>query len=251
MTTNVQFVNPEEEKLIEQVIELVTETEPLKKIDMVYNTTCWHCNPNRYITPHPEPPYQPSALGFYDLRPTCTHPLPKKERQIIKSKYLLKSFDLTEKNKIKKSTHVPTPQDIMYSRQRSFMKLFGIDVLNKDELVMFTKIIKAFMVELAYDPTDKEDVILFYSQESGQDIYDVYTARCSPLVKKYAQVFEVNLENYDNVLDFMHQIRTYILEEKDNTDLMKFLKENNPEHVYVDVKIVKALKQLKLNMVSE
>lgn len=248
----------------EPVIQLVTECEPLKIVPLEYNVSCWHCNPDRVITPHPNPPplKMPTTLDFIDYRPTVSKPYDKKPVKRASKGSVLKSFD-RPKNYESKNTKVITPNDALYSRQRIFMQVFQVDILNQQQFVDYHRIMRNFMNELDYTPTDKQDVMLFYYQESSQDLYDVYIARRSPLIKKYARVFEVDLENFDEALEFMQQIRTYIVEKALETDgespiktvtvndLMAFLKKNNPEHVCVDVKIVKMLKQLKLNIANE
>ena len=241
----------------EQVIELVTECEPIKNVPMEYNVSCWHCNPNRVtITPHPNPPHPKliAALGFLDLRPTVLKPYDKKPVKRVPKGSVFKSFD-KPKNYTSQNTKIITPTDVLYSRQRTFMNMFQVDMLNKEQFINYHRIMRSFMNELDYTPTDKQDVMLFYYQESCQDLYDVYMARRSPIIKKYAKTFEVNLENYDDVIDFMNEMRTYIMEQSNENDitlnkLVKFLKEHNPEHVYVDVKIVRALKQLKINLTN-
>lgn len=246
----------------EPVIQLVTECEPLKIVPLEYNVSCWHCNPDRIITPHPNPPpsKMSTALDFLDHRPTVSKQYDKKPVKSAPKGSVLKSFD--KPSKMSKSTKVITPNDALYSRQRTFMQVFQVDILNQQQFVDYHRIMRNFMSELDYTPTDKQDVMLFYYQESSQDLYDVYIARRSPLIKKYAQVFEMDLENFDEALEFMQQIRTYIIEKALETDespiktvtlndLMKFLKENNPEHIYVDVKMVKMLKLMKINITNE
>lgn len=219
----------------EQLIPLQKECPPLVEVDTVYNPMCWHCNPERehtvqHIPPPPSlNPKLASALGYYDLRPRGTH-VPNSNSRLCSE---LKSFKLTNENKIKSQT----PGTLV--RQRSFMKMFGVDVLNKDQLVHFTRIMKAFMLELDYVPTDKADVLLFYSQESCEEIYDVYLARGNKTIYDFMQVFGVNSLNFEQVVDFMQLVRHYILSTTTNTpttsELVAFFKNNDPNDVYLAV----------------
>lgn len=214
---------------------------------MEYNVSCWHCNPKRDITPHPTPP-KSNECEYMDFRPTIFKPFDKKPKKQISKKYILKTFKLTDKNRLVDSTKKKMDGDILYSRQRIFMKMFGIDILNTYERVEFHRIMKNFMRELDYISTDKQDVMLFYTQEACQELYDVYIARNNKMIQKYTEVFNINLENYDDVLDFMQLVKLYIQQiESINTvsitKMLTFLKENNPNDVYLGIK----MKNLKIH----
>ena len=237
------------------LLPLVTECEPNKTVPLEYNSHCWHCNPDYIIYPQPQPQNQLSnGLGFVDLLPSVTKPTlaseyissvikRKQEQRLVFKERQLKSFDLTDKNKIVGTTHTMTSDDILYSRQRMFMITFGIDILNKDQLVNFNKIMKAFMTELDYTPTDKQDVVLFYTQESSQDLYDVYLARRNKYIKKFAQVFKVNLGHYDEAIEFMQLIKCYMTttDEYNNinstSNVLRFFREQDADNVYLITKM--------------
>lgn len=195
-----------------------------------YEYSCWHCNPNRHIK----------------LRPATMKPFRKKNR-ITKSKNILRSFNKSLINKAvdvsRQGTHIYTPQDIIYSRQRSFMKIFGIDVLNKDDILRFMKIIKTFMLELDYNPTDKSDVFLFYSQESDAEIYDVHLARNSKWVNNYLEVFGINSLNFTEVAKFMQTMRCYtnnMLKSTPTTSqFLQIFKTMNPDQIYIEIQMSK------------
>jgi hypothetical protein len=88
------------------------------------------------------------------------------------------------------------------------MHVFG---MNEDE---FTHTMKSFMVELDYNPEDKDDVALFYTQENPSDLYDVYLARKVKTIGKYMNVFGINPEYYDDILEFIQLVKEYILSDK-------------------------------------
>lgn len=220
------------------------------KFEPPKNISCWHCNPNRTITPHPDPPSS-MCDNFLDYRPTVSKPYDKKPAKRALKGAVLKSFDRPI-NYTNKNTKVKTLNDDLYSRQRTFMQVFQVDILNQQEFIDHYRTMTSFMSELDYIPTDKQDIMLFYHQESSQDLYDVYMARRSPLIKKYAQVFDVNLEFFDDALKFMQQLRTYVIEKTESQtpitmkNLNTFLKQNNPEQVYIDIEMVNMVKSLKI-----
>jgi hypothetical protein len=149
------------------------------------------------------------------------HPQKTVKQSLLKQAHL-KSFNPPKSSK--SPTHPSQPHS---GRRSTFMHVFGIDVLNKDELVVFTRAMKSFMVELDYNPEDKDDVALFYTQENPSDLYDVYLARKVKTIGKYMNVFGINPEYYDNVFEFIQLVKKYILSDKNLAS-----KYNAAEHDY-------------------
>lgn len=110
------------------------------------------------------------------------------------------------------------------------MRTFEIDVLDKHQTTHFTQLMRAFMHELRYDPTDPADVHLFYMQESPVDMADVYMFRTNKTARAYANVYDINLVDFDEVVEFARALRMqYGMESGSWRVLLTHLKADTPE----------------------
>lgn len=160
-------------------VKKVTDVTDVKE-ELKYTPSCFHCNPNRKVYPHPTKALQNvqnPTLDFVHLQPQFQQ---RRHRRDKKNTIICqKSFVKPTQSACLGDGTTPTPtRDVLYSKQKSFMYKFNVNILDKNSILKFHSIMKEFMIELSYDPNDKSDVVLFYTQEDMEELYNVYRLRC-------------------------------------------------------------------------
>lgn len=162
-----------------------------------YYSSCFHCNPGRKVSLHPTKALQNAqnpTLDFVHLQPSVHRSVTKG----VKEENTLKSFNKTTTQTWDGTTPTPTLYDTLYSKQKSFMYKFNVNILDKYSILKFNSIMKQFMVELSYDPDDKSDVYLFYTQEDVEELYNVHRLRC---------IYKNKFTLYEDACDNVHLVK--------------------------------------------
>ena len=121
-----------------------------------------------------------------------------------KAKEELKSFSPTAATILKTHLHVTTVDECI----RSFQYVFQIDLLDINQIRTFKKLMDKYMMELDYDPSDKNDVKLFYSKENPHEIYRINYIRTSICGRACVDMY--NLDTYGDYVEFLGMVKSHM-----------------------------------------
>jgi hypothetical protein len=214
----------------------VTGENSLPTATLVYNDKCWHCNPTKrtyldglYKAFSDVNPYIPKDPSSY---PVTTVPAVTPVTPVTNQPPKKRAVTLDE-------------------RQRTFMHVFEVDVLNIEKRRWFTRLMKEFQIELGYDIKDGTDVRKFFFTEDPKELHATYNARMKEACegeldakeiainerkRTFMHVFKVDTLDMEKIRQFTRLMMEFQIElgyhTKNAADVRKFFFTEDPKELY-------------------